>query len=252
MFKRLALEGSTPKKSTHTKWTCFGKRICLLILSTFVTCGLNSLLYGQATSASISGHVSDPSNAAVPNATIQMTNLDTQIVTHAKTESTGLYVFPSLQPGNYEVRVSKAGFRDTVIPRLSLGVEDNISRDFVLTVGSATETVTVSADAAAALVQGTSSELGTVVGEKQIQELPLNGRNFTELLSLTPGAIPVSTSQSAGVGVNDLANLAPPSATVAQPTIGGQFNRSNLYMLDGVLNTELNSSAYIIDRKSTL
>ena len=96
------------------------------------------------------------------------------------------------------------------------------------------------------LLQSTSSELGTVIGEKAIQELPLNGRNFTELLQLIPGVNPVSTSQSSGIGVNDLAVLAVPSATVRQPSFGGQFNRSNLYMLDGTLNTELNTSAYII------
>src|SRR5579859_1437761 len=246
MFKRLVPVGSTLTKSNHTKWTCPGQRICLLILSTLVACGLNAPLYGQATSASVSGHVSDPGNAAVPDATIQMTNLDTQIMTNAKTGATGLYVFPSLTPGNYQVKVSKTGFRDTVIPSLSLGVQENISRDIMLSVGSSTETVTVNADAAAVLVQSTSSELGTVVGEKQIEELPLNGRNFTELLSLTPGAIPVSTAQSSGVGVNDLANLAPPSATIAQPAIQGQLNRSNLYMLDGVNNTELTTSAYIM------
>jgi hypothetical protein len=190
--------------------------------------------------------VSDQSNAAVPDATVQITKLDTRIMTTAKTGATGLYVFPSLQPGEYEVKVTKTGFRDTVFPHLSLGVQQNISRDFVLTIGSPTETVTVNADAAAVLVQSTSSELGTVVGEKQIENLPLNGRNFTELLSLTPGAIPVSTAQSAGVGVNDLANLAPPSATIAQPAIQGQLNRSNLYMLDGINNTELTTSAYIM------
>lgn len=241
MFQRLFMKDSTLPKRSH-----FGKGAFLLILSIFVACNPGSRLYGQTATASISGHVSDKSNAVIPDATIQMTNLDTQITTTAKTGTTGLYVFPALQPGNYEIKVSKAGFRDTVIPQVSLGVQENVSRDFVLTIGTQTETVTVNADPAAVLVQSTSSELGTVVGQKQIQELPLNGRNFTELLSLTPGAIPVSTSQSAGVGVNDLANLAPPSATIAQPTIGGQFNRSNLYLLDGVMNTELNSSAYII------
>ena len=110
MFKRLALKGSTITKSTHTKWTCLGKRIGLLILSTLAACGLNAPLHAQATSASISGHVSDPRNAAVPGATIQMTNLDTQIMTHAKTGATGLYVFPSLSPGNYQVNVSKRVF----------------------------------------------------------------------------------------------------------------------------------------------
>jgi hypothetical protein len=223
-----------------------GNVFFLLILCIVFSHSLSSPLYGQAASASLSGYVTDQNNAAVPDVIVRITNLDTQIATTARTGATGLYVFPSLQPGSYEIRVSKEGFRDTVVPHLSLGVQENISRDFVLTIGSATQTVTVNADPAAALVQSTSSELGTVVGEKQIQELPLNGRNFTELLSLTPGAIPVSTSQSAGIGVNDLANLAPPSAEIAQPTIGGQFNRSNLYMLDGVVNTELNTSAYII------
>jgi hypothetical protein len=234
------------KVSTLRKWSCWVKGAFLLILALFVACSLDSPLSGQATSGSISGHVFDQNNAVVIDATIQIANLDTQIATTAKSGSTGLYIFPSLPPGNYEIKVIKSGFQETVIPRLSLGVQDNISHDFVLTVGSATATVTVNADPAEVLVQTTSSELGTVVGQKQIQELPLNGRNFTELLALTPGAIPVSTSQSSGVGVNDLANLAPPSATIAQPTIGGQFNRSNLYMLDGVVNTELNTSAYIM------
>lgn len=241
MFRQLVLEFST-----LSRWSCLRKGASLLILGILVSWVSDPLLYSQTATASISGYVTDQNNAAIPDVTVRMTNLDTQIVTTAKSGTAGLYVFPSLQPGNYEIKVSKTGFRDTVIPRLSLGVQENISHDFVLTVGSATETITVNADPAAALVQSTSSELGTVVGEKDIQELPLNGRNFTELLSLTPGAIPVSTAQSSGVGVNDLANLAPPSATIAQPTIGGQFNRSNLYMLDGVLNTELNTSAYII------
>jgi hypothetical protein len=241
MVKRLVLNASA-----LPTWSCLWKGALLLILSIFISCNLSSPLFAQAAGASISGHVSDQSNAAVPDATIQITNLDTRIMTTAKTGTTGLYVFPSLQPGTYQVKISKTGFRDTVVPQLTLGVQQNISRDYVVSVGSASETVTVNADAAAVLVQSTSSELGTVVGEKQILELPLNGRNFTELLSLTPGAIPVSTAQSSGVGVNDLANLAPPSATIAQPAIQGQLNRSNLYMLDGVNNTELTTSAYIM------
>ncbi len=241
MFERSILASSALVRRV---W--LGKGILLLGLGILFSHGLGSPLYGQAASASISGYVTDQNNAAIPDAIVRITNQDTQIATTAKTSATGLYVFPSLQPGNYEVMVSREGFRDTVIPHLTLGVQENISRNFALKIGSSTETVTVSADPAAELVQSTSSELGTVVGEKQIQELPLNGRNFTELLSLTPGAIPVSTSQSAGIGVNDLANLAPPSATIAQPTIGGQVNRSNLYMLDGVVNTELNTSAYIM------
>jgi len=96
------------------------------------------------------------------------------------------------------------------------------------------------------LVEQSSSELGTAITEKPIHELPLSGRNFTQLLTLTPGATPVSTSQSKNVGLNDLAVLGVPTAEVAQPSIQGQFNRSNLYMLDGVVNTEMTSSTYVI------
>jgi hypothetical protein len=198
----------------------------------------------QTAMAAISGRVTDQNNAVLPDADINIEKVDTHIGTSAKTNAEGLYVFPSLQPGNYEMTVSKSGFRSTTVRELKLDVQASVSQNVMLQVGSIIESVTVDADPAA--LQGTSSELGTVIGEKAIQELPLNGRNFTELLQLIPGVNPVSTSQSSGIGVNDLAVLALPSATVAQPTFGGQFNRSNLYMLDGTLNTELNTSAYII------
>lgn len=217
-----------------------------LLLAVMGMYWLTPLATAQTAMASISGHILDQNNAAVPDAQIRIENPATGIVVSVKTNETGFYIVPSLQPGTYEMTVSKSGFRSTTVDNVVLGVQANISRDVNLLIGTATQTVTVNANPASVLIQSTSSALGTVVGEKDIQQLPLNGRNFTELLSLTPGAVPVSTSQSAGVGVNDLANLAPPSATIAQPTIGGQFNRSNLYMLDGVLNTELNSSAYII------
>jgi hypothetical protein len=73
-----------------------------------------------------------------------------------------------------------------------------------------------------------------------------DGRNFTQLLTLTPGATPVSTSQSNQVAVNDLGVLGVPTASFAQPSIQGQYNRTNLYLLDGVGNTELGTSTYII------
>ncbi len=200
----------------------------------------------QTAMATISGRVTDQSNAVLPNADINIVKIDTRISTSAKTNAEGLYVFPSLQPGNYELTVSKTGFRSTTVRELKLDVQASVSQNVMLQIGSTIESITVDADPASEQLQGTSSELGTVIPEKAIQDLPLNGRNFTELLQLIPGVNPVSTSQSSGIGVNDLAVLAVPSATVAQPTFGGQFNRSNLYMLDGTLNTELNTSAYII------
>jgi hypothetical protein len=201
---------------------------------------------GQTEKACVSGRVTDQTNAVMPDAEVEIQNTDTGIVKTAKTNEQGIYEFPSLAPGNYVMSVRKQGFRTVSVMEVKLYVQDNVSRNFVMQVGSSAESVTVTAESGAGIIDQTGSELGTVVTQKAVHELPLNGRNFTQLLTLTPGATPISTSQSAGVGINDLAVLGVPTASVAQPAIQGQFNRSNLYLLDGVINTELTTSTYII------
>lgn len=192
----------------------------------------------------MSGRVTDQSNAALPGAQVQLRNTETNIVTSAKTNDEGIYVIPSLSPGNYVMSVNKEGFKAVSVTGVTLNVQENLSRNFILQVGSAAESVTVTAESAA--VETTTSDLGTVINQTAIHELPLNGRSFSQLLTLTPGATPISTSQSSGVGVNDLDNLGVPSASIAQPSIQGQWNRSNLYLLDGIINTELRTSTFIM------
>jgi len=203
-------------------------------------------VFSQTERASVSGRVTDQHNAAVPGADVHIRNTDTNIVTAVNTNEEGIYVIPSLNPGNYVMNISKQGFRTVSVTGVTLNVQDNLSRNFVLQVGSTAESITVTVESGAALVETTTSDLGTVINQKAIHELPLNGRSFSQLLTLTPGATPVSTSQSFGVAVNDLGNLGVPTASVAQPAIQGQWNRSNLYLLDGVINTELNTSTFII------
>ena len=218
-------------------------------LSVAVGCLLGPLaqyVCAQTEKASISGRITDQSNAVVPDAEVEIRNADTGIVASTKTNDQGVYAFPSLPPGNYIMNVHKQGFRTVSVTDIKLYVQDNISRNFVMQVGSSAESVTVVAQSEAGLVNTNGSELGTVITQEAIHDLPLNGRNFTQLLTLTPGATPISTAQSSGVGTNDLAVLGVPTATVSQPSIQGQFNRSNLYMLDGVINTELNTSTYVI------
>jgi Carboxypeptidase regulatory-like domain len=202
--------------------------------------------WAQSEFASVSGRVTDPSGAIIAEADVVVTSNDTHISTSAKTNTDGVYVLPSLRPGTYTMKVSKLGLETVTVKDLVLDVHEVLSKDIVLPVGATSETVTVTSEAGQELIQSTSSELGTVIGQKSVQFLPLDGRNFSQLLTLTPGATPVSTSQSNSVGVNDLAMLGVPTASVAQPSIGGAFNRSNLYLLDGVINTELTSSAYVI------
>jgi hypothetical protein len=200
----------------------------------------------QTEKASVSGRVTDQTNAALADAEVQIKNADTGVVTAVKTNAEGVYAVPSLNPGSYMMTVNKTGFRKVSLTGMTLNVQENLSRNFTLQIGSAVESVTVEAESGADLIQTTSSDLGTVINQKAIHELPLNGRNFSQLLTLTPGATPISTSQSSGVGANDLAMLGVPTASVAQPAIEGQFNRSNLYLLDGTVNTELTTSAYVI------
>src|SRR5882757_3498436 len=232
--KEMAMQILEDSRRMITPSRALPSLLVLLLIASSVFLGAPCAV-AQTAMATISGRVTDQNNAVVPDADINIEKVDTHIGTSAKTNAEGLYVFPSLQPGNYELTVSKSGFRSTTVRELKLDVQASVSQNVMLQIGSTIESVTVNADPASEMLQGTSSELGTVIGEKAIQELPLNGRNFTELLQLIPGVVPVSTSQSSGIGVNDLAVLAVPSATVAQPTFGGQFNRSNLYMLDGTL-----------------
>jgi hypothetical protein len=202
-------------------------------------------LSAQTANASLSGNVTDSTGAVIPDADIILTETATHVTSGTKSNHDGLYTFPSVKPGEYSMSVKKAGFGEANIKGLSLNVQGNVLRDVSLAAGSTTETITVNSETED-LVQKTSSELGTVIDQKTIHQLPLNGRNFTQLLTLTPGATPISTSQSAGVGVNDLAVLSVPTASVAQPSIQGQTNRSNLYLLDGVVNTEMTGGVYVI------
>ncbi|MGA7925344.1 MAG: carboxypeptidase-like regulatory domain-containing protein [Candidatus Sulfotelmatobacter sp.] len=202
------------------------------------------LSFAQTEKASVSGRVTDQNNAVVSDVDVRIRNTETNIVTSMKTNSEGIYVIPSLNPGNYVMTITKQGFRAVSVTGVTLNVQDNLSRNFVLQVGSTAQSVTVTAQAGEELVQSTTSDLGTVISQQAVHDLPLDGRNFSQLLTLTPGATPISTAQSNSVAVNDLGMLGVPTASVAQPSIQGQFNRSNLYLLDGVVDTELTTGVY--------
>ena len=171
----------------------------LLVVLGICLVGLDSQrAIAQTEKASVSGRVTDQSYAAIPDAEVQIKNTDTGVTTIAKTNGEGVYALPSLNPGNYVMTVNKTGFRTVSVTGMTLNVQENLSHNFTLQVGSTAESVTVTAESGADLIQTTSSNLGTVINQKAIHELPLNGRNFSQFLTLTPGATPISTSQSSG------------------------------------------------------
>src|SRR5712671_1473599 len=189
-------------------------------------------------SANLSGTVHDSTGAVVPDADVTLR--DTQRGTERKssTNEVGLYVFTSIPPGVYSLSVDKTGFASATQQNLTLLVNQDITQDFILRVGSSEQSVTV--EASAVNLETGNATLGTVIESKSLSELPLNGRNFTQLLSLTPGVSPISTAQNvSGAQAN-------PIGTFTFPAVNGQSNRSNYFMVDGIDDTDMVFSTYAV------
>jgi hypothetical protein len=153
---------------------------------------------GQGATGALNGTVSDPTSAVIPGAKVTLKNLDTQVVQEAVTNSAGRYVFVAIPPGRYSIDVTKEGFKVSTITEFTLTVNQTLTQDVQLVVGTETQQVTVQTTEAS--VETTTTELGTAIEQNEVNSLPLNGRNFTQLLALTPGVSPISTGQNSGGG----------------------------------------------------
>jgi hypothetical protein len=193
--------------------------------------------FAQGTAA-VNGTIRDPSSAVIPAANVTLISAGTSVRQTTVSTDTGRYVFLNVLPGRYTLSVRKEGFAPVTQEEFTLAVNQTATLDFALQVGTTEQTVNVEASAAA--VNTTTSTLGSVVNSRFVIELPLNGRQFTQMLALTPGAIPANTSQNAsGAQAN-------PLGRVIIPSINGQINRSNYFMLDGVNDTEVVFSTFTV------
>ncbi len=184
---------------------------------------------GQASTATVTGTVTDATGAIIPDAALILSNVETGVESRSVSNQVGNYSFLNVPPGFYTLQASKEGFRVTTLEPFTLLVNQTATLNISLEVGAVTESVTV--EALGAQVQSSTSELGNVVAERQVVDLPLNGRNFTQLLALSAGVAPVNVSQSAG-GFTTAA-----VGEFTYPSINGQTNRSNIFTLDGIYNT---------------
>jgi len=200
------------------------------------------VIFGQTSTGEVNGTVSDPNGAVVNGATAKLINQATNIEEQVKPNQNGYFTFVNVKPGRYVLRVEAPGFKTTQTAVFDVGVSQTVAQDIALTLGSVSEAVTVTASAE--IVQRSSSELGTVISEKVVQDLPLNGRNFTQLLTLSPGVTPVSTSQNRTIGGVE-GNVGIPGSGFADPSFHGQQNRSKLYFFDGIINTNIRGPTYI-------
>jgi len=207
-------------------------RAVILIVGLCLSAGLAS---GQ-TFAAITGEVRDQTGAVVPNARITATNVATNVSRSTATNAAGIYSFPDLIPATYQITVSATGFQ-TATSTVEIQVQQTARVDFILTLGQASQTVEVSALAASLTTE--NATVGTVIAEKNINDLPLNGRNFLQLVALAPnvtyGFTPAGISVSRQGGDRVTQNI----------SVAGMRGTWNNYTLDGVADTDPNFNLYI-------
>lgn len=167
--------------------------LCLAVL--VLTATASTRLFGQAAAgaASISGRITDASGASIPAATVTVKNTETSATQTTVTDSQGRYTVPDLPIGAYQIEASKTGFQNSLRSGVTLTVGAAPVIDLQLSVGQSSQTVTVSAEASQ--VETTTAAVSSLVNSTQMRELPLNGRNFEQLILLAPG---VSTYPEGG------------------------------------------------------
>jgi hypothetical protein len=226
-------------RSSINGW--LGSAVLALICSAMLV-GVCTISQAQTVTGQFNGHVYDTSGNVVVGAKLTLLDMQTGLTRSVNSNGAGLYEFPLVAPGNYKITATATGFQSDVAA-LTLEVNQILTQDFKLQVGATSTTVSVSATTEQ--LQASTANLGAVVEEQTVGNLPLNGRSFSALLTLTPGENPVNFSQNGGTGFSvGFGSPGIPGSTYVFPSTQGQWNRENLYYLDGVINTGGAASSY--------
>src|SRR5262245_13915453 len=190
------------------------------------------------TQANMSGVIHDSSGAVIPGVSVTVTNPATNFARSAISNEAGVYNVPGLQPGRYNIKVELPGFRTITQNDVELQIQQSARFDFTLQIGEISQTVEVLGTAA--LIATENATVGTVIENKRIVEMPLNGRNFLQLVAISPNvSYGFTSSQQAGDrqgGSRAQQNIA----------VAGQRNAFNHFTLDGVENTDVNFNTYVV------
>jgi len=208
---------SHSKGQAKTIKTFIGLMRCLLLTTSLVAMSA----YAQVSTANMVGVVQDATGAAIPNATIKLINAQTGTENDSKTNSIGAFILPGVIPGVYALQIRSDGFATTQVNGLTLNIGDSKSVLIRMKIGPVTESVEV--DGSGLTLNNSDASVSTVVDRKFVGNLPLNGRSFQDLISMTPGVVtrsPQAASQGAG-GQGDF-------------SVNGQQPESNSFFVDGV------------------
>ncbi|HKV40472.1 MAG TPA: TonB-dependent receptor, partial [Blastocatellia bacterium] len=198
--------------------------VCVVLISGALTC---SLVYGQVAGGTLTGAVTDPTGAVIPNVELSIKNTATGVTAEATTNSAGLYTAPNLVPGPYQVTVSARGFQTEVRTGITLTVGAQQVLNVGLRVGQTTQTISVSGQAPN--VQLATSSISATVNSTTVRQLPLNGRDWTQLATLQTGVHAIPTQQPNGVNA-----VRGNRGFGTQLTISGMEPNLSNYRLDGI------------------
>ena len=202
-----------------------GKAICVIA-------SLSAILVWASVGGSVSGTVKDPSDSVIPAANVALREVNTGLAYHARTDSRGVYTFPVLPVGHYVLDVQASGFRGYERQGITVDTNAALTLNASLEVGSVAQNVTVNDDTLH--VETTSTQMGQVVTGRQMTAVPLNGRSYTDLLSLQPGVVPetaITSSTVQDVG----ATILNPSGTLnpGNLSVNGQRETANYFGVNG-------------------
>ncbi|SEF70526.1 TonB-dependent Receptor Plug Domain [Bryocella elongata] len=218
------------------------RRWCLVVLIVVALpvwlCNANAR--AQATGA-VTGVITDPQGRVVAGATVELTNAATKQLRSTVSASSGEYQFPLVAPGNYTLQVTAPGFRSLVASGVQVLVNGTSREDARLLLGSTTDAISVTGSAP--LVETSNATTGVVVGQQDVADLPLNGRNFAQLGTLIPGVV------AAPAGLGGASGNATPGGfgdTTGSFNVNGQRNQSNSFLLDGAQNNDSFNSGFVM------
>ncbi len=211
----------------------------LRILAVFIACAAMAMpALAQTGAGEISGLVTDASGSVLPGVRVTLTNTATNALRLAQTNESGLFVFPAVQSGTYKLKVELEGFATVERSNITVSVGSSAKFPFTMEIGALTDVVQVVADTP--VIQTENASIGTVIENRSIVELPLNGRNYLQLTSLIPGA--TTNGPSSSQGKQRMGGQRNSFAL----NVAGQRIHFNHYSLDGIENTDLNFNSYML------
>jgi hypothetical protein len=219
-----------------------------LLIAVLCTIVLIHNCAAQNPNATVTGLITDPTGNAMPGATVLLIDVNTNVATTAKTNGDGLYRITGLVPSVYRAEISKEGFKRVIKDEIVLHVQDEVSLNFSLEVGSVTESITV--EAGEPLLQTQTSSLSEAIEGRTVQDTPLNGRNVLNLVALVPGV--VAQGSASGNPIGNQSGSTNPNGWGNYQIGGGMSNQSATFIDGAPINTSYVNSVALVPSQDSI